>query len=285
MTGPDSPTFWSDPTAAPPPTLPPPAQPPAASDPIPDPPGTTPNLPVPRPSAPDLPPAPAPAPEFSVGSAAVPTPALAQPAFAAPDPNYPGYAPPAYPTQGYPGEAYPTQPYPGQAYPNQPYAGQPYPGQAYAGQAYPGQVSSVTGPPAPAGYGGYGGYGVPPQVGYPVFAPQPKTNSLALASMITSIVGAALLVCYGIGGIPAMVGAILGHVARRQIRERGEGGDGMALAGIITGWIAFGLLLLGVIAIVGIAWWASTLPPTGSGSDSGTGGGFNMISLVLAAFA
>jgi hypothetical protein len=40
------------------------------------------------------------------------------------------------------------------------------------------------------------------------------------------------------------VGAILGHIARRQIRERGEGGDGLALAGIIVGWILTGLLVL-----------------------------------------
>ncbi len=58
-----------------------------------------------------------------------------------------------------------------------------------------------------------------------------KTNGLAIAS----------LVC--VARRPrhlhlGAVGAIMGHVARRQIRERGEDGDGMALAGIIVGWIA-----------------------------------------------
>ena len=48
--------------------------------------------------------------------------------------------------------------------------------------------------------------------------------------------------CCGIGqiffwfvaGIPAIV---FGHIARRQIRETGEAGDGMALAGLIMGYL------------------------------------------------
>jgi hypothetical protein len=39
-------------------------------------------------------------------------------------------------------------------------------------------------------------------------------------------------------------------VARRQIRERGEGGDGMALAGIIVGWILTGLILAYIAVFV-----------------------------------
>ena len=37
------------------------------------------------------------------------------------------------------------------------------------------------------------------------------------------------------------VGAIMGHIARRQIQERGEQGDGFALAGIIVGWVTTGI--------------------------------------------
>lgn len=89
----------------------------------------------------------------------------------------------------------------------------------------------VSGQPVPQGYAAptYPGYGYPP--------PSPPTNGLAIAALVCSIAG--LATC-----ISAPVGAILGHVARRQIRERGEGGDGMALAGIIIGWILTGLLLL-----------------------------------------
>lgn len=98
-------------------------------------------------------------------------------------------------------------------------------------------------PPAPAHpAGGYGPPARPPGYGYPPFpyphpypAP-PRTNAMAVAALVVSLASLTVM------GIAAPVGAILGHVARRQIRERGEEGDGMALAGIIVGWIVTGLL-------------------------------------------
>ena len=36
----------------------------------------------------------------------------------------------------------------------------------------------------------------------------------------------------------------MGHIARKQIRERNEQGDGFALAGIIVGWVITGLWVL-----------------------------------------
>ncbi|MFC0528247.1 DUF4190 domain-containing protein [Phytohabitans kaempferiae] len=97
-----------------------------------------------------------------------------------------------------------------------------------AGQQDPGYP--VSGQPIPQGYA------APMYPGYP-YPPSPPTNGLAIAALVCSLAG--LATC-----ISAPVGAILGHVARRQIRERGEGGDGLALAGIIVGWILTGLLLL-----------------------------------------
>lgn len=87
-----------------------------------------------------------------------------------------------------------------------------------------------TPPPGPPGYG-YPG----PGYAYPAPAP---TNGMAIASLVCSLSG--LAVC-----VSAPVGAVLGHVARRQIRQRGEQGDGMALAGIIVGWVITGLLVAG----------------------------------------
>lgn len=58
----------------------------------------------------------------------------------------------------------------------------------------------------------------------------PGTNSLAIASLVLSILG----LCCGIGSI---VGIVLGFVARSQIRTSGQAGDGMALAGIIIGFV------------------------------------------------
>lgn len=113
---------------------------------------------------------------------------------------------------------------------------------------YPG-MSYGTPAAAPPGYG----YGYP-QYGYP---PAPKTNSMAVASMVISIIGAAGLCAYGVGGLLGIVGAILGHVARRQIRDRGEAGDGMALAGIIVGWVALGIgiLTIGALIVVFMIAW------------------------------
>jgi hypothetical protein len=57
---------------------------------------------------------------------------------------------------------------------------------------------------------------------------------MAIVSLVLSLAGLAIW-------ISAPVGAVLGHVAKRQIRDRGEQGDGLAMAGIIIGWIITGL--------------------------------------------
>jgi hypothetical protein len=81
----------------------------------------------------------------------------------------------------------------------------------------------------------------------PVAQPQ-RTNSLAVGSLIC-----------GIGQLfvwtPASIAAvIMGHAARRQIRQNGEAGDGMAVAGLVLGWIGIALTLLFVfILIVAVA--------------------------------
>jgi hypothetical protein len=117
--------------------------------------------------------------------------------------------------------------------------------------AYPPAQYPVTAPPA--AYGGYAGYGAyAPPGAYQVYPVAPKTNGLATASMIVSIVSIGFLFCYGLGAIVGIVGAILGHIARRQIRTRGEAGAGMALAGIITGWVATAI----GIAILAVIGWA-----------------------------
>ncbi len=118
-----------------------------------------------------------------------------------------------------------------QSWPN---PNQPYSDPGYGSGGYPG----YTGPASPGpGYGyGYGGYAQP--------MPTRQTNGLAIASMVVSL--ASILIC----GWPAIIGAIMGHVARRQIRERGEEGDGMALTGVIVGWIVFALSVIGTLAYV-----------------------------------
>jgi hypothetical protein len=139
------------------------------------------------------------------------------------------------PAPGYPPVSpYPTDPstYPGYGVPN------PY-------QPVDPSVSGVpaTGYTTPAvppmGYG-YPGYG------YPMMPLQRRTSPMAITGMVLSICGAPFLFCYGVGGLLGLAGAIVSHVARRQIKARNEDGGGMALAGIIIGWIcaAVGLALV-----------------------------------------
>jgi hypothetical protein len=53
--------------------------------------------------------------------------------------------------------------------------------------------------------------------------------------------------------ISAPVGIVLGHIARRQIRESGEEGAGLATAGLIVGYVFTGLGLLVVAFYVVLA--------------------------------
>ena len=116
------------------------------------------------------------------------------------------------------------QPYP-YGSPAQPY---PYGGQA---QPYPYATAPQPYPYPVAGYG---------------YAPSPPTNQMAVVALVLGIVG--LVVLPILASIPAI---IVGHMARRQIRERGEGGDGMALAGVITGYIgAVGYTLIFLLILL-----------------------------------
>jgi hypothetical protein len=72
----------------------------------------------------------------------------------------------------------------------------------------------------------------------------PRTNGFAVASLICGI---AQVFFWTLTSIPAV---IFGHMARRQIRQTGEQGDGMAVAGLVLGWIGIGLTLLAVLGFV-----------------------------------
>lgn len=115
------------------------------------------------------------------------------------------------------------------------YRGDPPPPYGQPGSMPPGYGPPGYGPPgygqpgsAPPGYGppGYGPPGYPPPgYGYPyppVYAR--PTNTMAILALVMAFVFA-----------PA--GLILGIVARKQIRQTGEEGEGLALTGIIIGGI------------------------------------------------
>jgi hypothetical protein len=77
---------------------------------------------------------------------------------------------------------------------------------------------------------------------YP-YTPARPTNGMAIAAMVLGI-----LWVYWIGSVLAL---IFGYVARNEIRRTGQGGDGMAIAGIVLGWVGVGFL--GITLMAGIA--------------------------------
>jgi hypothetical protein len=60
----------------------------------------------------------------------------------------------------------------------------------------------------------------------------PRSNSYAVASFVFGILS--WFLCPLVGGIVALT---LGHIARGQIRRTGEGGAGLAMAGLLLGYV------------------------------------------------
>jgi hypothetical protein len=83
--------------------------------------------------------------------------------------------------------------------------------------------------------------------GYPAYPPAVQTtNGFSIASLVLGIVWV-----FGVGAILAV---IFGFVARKQIRESGgrQGGSGMALAGIILGFVGIAGLILWIVFVVAV---------------------------------
>jgi uncharacterized membrane protein len=88
--------------------------------------------------------------------------------------------------------------------------------------------------------------------------PRPRTNSLAVASLACGV-GQLMF-----GPLPTIPAIVLGHVARRQIRQTGEDGAGLALTGLLLGWAGVVLIAIAV-AIVAVVAVALTHGPPASG--------------------
>jgi hypothetical protein len=75
---------------------------------------------------------------------------------------------------------------------------------------------------------------------------RPPTNTLAILALVLAFVFP-----------PAAL--VLGLMARKQIRQTGEEGDGLALAAVIIGGIAVALFaLMFVVAVVGLMTMSSS---------------------------
>jgi Domain of unknown function (DUF1707)/Domain of unknown function (DUF4190) len=115
-------------------------------------------------------------------------------------------------------------------------------GRAYAARTY-GDLAVLTAD-LPAG-----AFPVP---AWPVPAYQPPppsgTNSLAIASMVLGVAE------FFTGGLTAIPAVICGHIARRQMKQTAQRGDGLATSGLVLGYMAiiFWSVLIAA-SLVGVA--------------------------------
>lgn len=73
------------------------------------------------------------------------------------------------------------------------------------------------------------------------FAQQQKTNGLAIAALVTGIVGLSIF------------GIVFGHVALSQIKTRNEGGKGLAITGLVLGYVGSAGYLFWFLVLMGAA--------------------------------
>lgn len=76
--------------------------------------------------------------------------------------------------------------------------------------------------------------------------PQQRTNGLAIGSLITGILGFFIL-------LTSPVAVILGHMSLSKIKKTGENGRGLAIAGLVLGYIGTVFLALTIAAVVWLA--------------------------------
>lgn len=96
-------------------------------------------------------------------------------------------------------------------------------------------------------YGAAPGYAeAQPYTGAPAYGSYRPSNVLAWVSLGLAV-GAIL-----VGTLASIAAVICGHIARRQIRETGQQGDGLAIWGLVVGYlgIAFSVLIIVFFLVV-----------------------------------
>ncbi|MGW0363345.1 DUF1707 and DUF4190 domain-containing protein [Streptomyces sp. NPDC002990] len=84
--------------------------------------------------------------------------------------------------------------------------------------------------------------------GAPLFGPPPQARRVNGQAVASLVLGVLCLPTFGATALPAV---ITGHIAKAQIRARGDEGDGMASTGLVLGWLSVGgWALLFVLAVL-----------------------------------
>jgi len=78
-----------------------------------------------------------------------------------------------------------------------------------------------------------------------------RTNTLAIVSLVTGIGSFFGHIIPGLGGFTiALIAVITGYLARKQIKETGEKGMGIATAGLVIGAAHLALIVLLIIGVL-----------------------------------
>ncbi|MFC6356909.1 DUF4190 domain-containing protein [Luethyella okanaganae] len=80
----------------------------------------------------------------------------------------------------------------------------------------------------------------------PAFGQPAKMNVFAIVSLVTSIVGFSI------------VGIVFGHISLAQIKKTGEQGRGLAIAGLIVGYVMLVLTIVFIVFLILAGLAAST---------------------------
>ena len=97
-----------------------------------------------------------------------------------------------------------------------------------------------------------------PRCGAPAVAGHPASESTSGNAIASLVLGIAGLVIFPL--VPSILAIVLGRSAKRDIRERpGLGGEGLATAGIVLGWVGVALVVLAVALIVMLVSTASQI--------------------------
>ncbi|GII59773.1 hypothetical protein Pth03_81620 [Planotetraspora thailandica] len=100
-----------------------------------------------------------------------------------------------------------------------------------------------------------------PMYAQPMYA-QPQTSGAAMASLVVGVVG--VVVGWCTFGIPCVIAIILGHIGLAQTKDGTKGGRGLAVAGLILGYLI--LVITAMYVIVAGVWSLSAAPfPAGMG--------------------
>jgi competence protein ComGC len=88
----------------------------------------------------------------------------------------------------------------------------------------------------------------------PSSAPEAKNSGLAIWSLVLGILGLVLLL-FCVGPLFAIPAVICGHIAYGRIKRSGGAlsGQGLALAGLITGYVTIGLAIIVIPMMAAIA--------------------------------